>query len=422
MKKLLCWSDAPVAFTGFGTVSRYVIGALQATGLFEIDQLAINYHGQFVNKEQIPWQLQPARLLDPKDPYGNKMFLRALAENNYDYVWILNDTFVVHQVAKEMRKIINDNVAKGKKRTIVIFYFPVDCRIIPDASDMLRECDVAISYNQHGKLEAIKALPELESKLLTVFHGTDTQRYKPFSKKVIDELKTKYFNVDPDTYLVINVNRNSIRKQISRSMLAFKEFQKVVPKSLLYLHTAAQDRDIDLVQAAQHIGLRPKKDLVFPPNYSAANGYPEHVLNELYNCGDQFLTTHLGEGWGLSVTEAMAAGVPVIAPRNTSMPEILGTKNERGWMYDMSDHIYVDNSGYRPMGSVRDIVDQMLIVHRLGWKHDNKKVIAARQWVEANNWSKVCGDWIGVFNELMTKSVAPTPEKTQDMTVVGELL
>ena len=418
-KKLLCWSDAPVAFTGFGTVARYVIGALQATNLFDIDQLAINYHGQFVNKEQIPWQMQPARLLDPKDPYGNKMFLRALQEHEYDYVWILNDTFVVHGVAAEMVKVLDQKVAKGKKRPIVIYYYPVDCRVIPEASDMLRFCDVAVSYNAHGKSETVAVLPELANKISTIYHGTDTQRYRPFRKEICDELKKKYFDRDPDTYIVTNVNRNSVRKQLSRTMLAFKEFKKQVPNSVLYLHTAAQDREIDLISAATHIGLRPKEDLIFPPNYSPSHGYPDSVLNELYNCADLFVTTHLGEGWGLSVTEAMSAGVPVIAPNNTSMPEIIGSNNERGYLYNCDELIYIDNSGYRPMGRTRTIVEEMLKVHNLGWKHDNPKVIAARQWVEKNNWSKVCGDWLKLFSDLEERANLP---KENEASFVGELL
>ena len=173
--------------------------------------------------------------------------------------------------------------------------------------------------------------------------------------------------------------------------------------------------------------MRPKEDLVFPPNYSPAAGYPTHILNELYNTADVFVTTHLGEGWGLSVTEAMAAGVPVIAPNNTSMPEILGENSERGHLYECRDPIYVDNSGYRMMGSIDEIVNQMLRVHRLGWKHDDKRVIAARQWVEKNNWSKVCGDWIGLFSEIDARVTQLSASKAisggiNAPTFVGELL
>jgi intein/homing endonuclease len=67
----------------------------------------------------------------------------------------------------------------------------------------------------------------------------------------------------------------------------------------LYLHTTPVDGGINLIQACKDLGLNPTRDVIFPINYSPAQGFPETMLNQLYNCGDLFLTTHLGEGWGL---------------------------------------------------------------------------------------------------------------------------
>jgi glycosyltransferase involved in cell wall biosynthesis len=104
-----------------------------------------------------------------------------------------------------------------------------------------------------------------------------------------------------------------------------------------------RDKDIDLTVAAKHLGLWPKADIVFPPNYSPAYGYPVDILNELYNAADQYVSTALGEGWGLCQTESMAAGTPIIVPDNTSSPEIVGENDERGFMYKCNDQSYVDN-------------------------------------------------------------------------------
>ena len=46
------------------------------------------------------------------------------------------------------------------------------------------------------------------------------------------------------------------------------------------------------------------------------------MLNELYNCFDCFVTTTTAEGWGLTVTEAMATKTKVICPIHTSLSEI----------------------------------------------------------------------------------------------------
>ena len=131
-KKILAWSDAAVAGTGFGVVSKHVLGALHATGKYEIHQLAINFHGDFVNPNDVPWQMQPARLLDPKDPHGQKMFFRTLMKNDYDIVWILNDLFVTHDVADMINKVKEKSIVKGKTPPIFIYYYPVDCHVQED--------------------------------------------------------------------------------------------------------------------------------------------------------------------------------------------------------------------------------------------------------------------------------------------------
>ena len=108
--KVLCWSDCAFAPTGFGTVSKHVLSTLYNTGLFEIDHLAINYYGEFYDRKKYPYQIVPARLLNPSDPFGNQMLIRNLQKTDYDILWILNDTFVVNKIAPE------SSISGGAKR------------------------------------------------------------------------------------------------------------------------------------------------------------------------------------------------------------------------------------------------------------------------------------------------------------------
>ena len=410
-QRVLAWSDSASAGTGFGTVSKYILRALHETGRYDIHHLAINFHGDFLDQSTIPWQVQPARLLDPKDPHGMKMFIRTLLKGNYDIVWVLNDLYVTHEVAELTSKALTRLASKGRKIPKIIYYYPVDCNVPEDGSHFVHMADVPVCYTTHGRAETIKTLPGLADKLQEIPHGVDIEAFSPASPERIAAWKRQIFNIDPETTLVLNINRNSTRKQIQYSMAAFKEFRKQVPNSVMYLHTAVKDQGGDLVRAIRGLDLDPTKDIIYPTNFSPANPVPLSTLNAVYNSADIFLTTHLGEGWGLTITEAMAAGTPVVAPNNTCMPQQLGSKSQRGYMYPCKDLIWIDNSGYRAKGLIPDIVDQMIRVHNDGPKQDNRKVRSALKWARKHRWDNIVSKWIKLFEEvehLETREVAST--------------
>ncbi len=416
-KKVLAYSDAVTVCTGFGIVSKYILTALYKTGLYEIEHLAINYHGDFVNKEECPWQMVPAKLLDPSDPYGAKMFLKNVAERDYDIVWILNDTHVTNRLVVDLQEIFDKRTNKGKKNPVVIYYYPVDCHVQPEYSAMIKFADILVAYNDHGIEETLKTFPELSGNLNKIHHGTNTASYRPLDPRLIPALKQKYFNVKEDTFIVMNVNRNSVRKQITRTLLAFAEFKKQVPNSLLYLHTNPREvkQNIDLLSCINDLNIK-RTDVVFPPNYSpSTNTLSEGVLNEVYNCADLFITTTLGEGWGLSITDAMAAGVPVVAPDNTCIPILLG--QDRGYIYPCKEKIWVDGSGFRPLGLTTDVVEQMMQVYKAGFKYSNQRVVNARKWVLENDWSSICQQWVALFEQASLY----TKEKKTKNTFIEEL-
>jgi glycosyltransferase involved in cell wall biosynthesis len=404
MKKhrLLAWLDSPTAGTGFGTVAKNVLTALHNTGLYEIDQLAINYHGDFVNKNEVPWQLSPAKILDPKDPHGIKMFQRCLQQNLYDIVWVCNDLFVTHEVREFIPQVRAAYKNKNLKPPVFIYYYPVDCEVNAWATGLLDQCDIPVCYTTHGKFETVKTRPELIKKLRQIPHGVDTKLFYPLSKTENDNTKKQLLNVGPDTTVVVQVNRNSTRKQIPYSFLAFKEFKKKVPNSIMYVHSQPLDQGGDLKRAVESAGLSLKTDVVLPVNFNLANPLNTKQVNSIYNMGDIFLTTHLGEGWGLTVTEAMACNVPVVAPRNTCMPEQLGENSERGYLYECKDSTYIDASGFRAKGLIPDIVDQMMLAYKDGKNSDNLKAKKAFEYAKSLDWSLVGKNWVSLFNEALT--------------------
>lgn len=399
-QKLLCWCDSPTAGTGFGTVSKYVLKALSS--IFDIDVLAINYTGDFVDKEKLPYQLVPAKLNNPQDPYGNQMFVNSMLTGKYDFVWIMNDTFVVHKLGKEINKVL-DQLREGKlKVPTIVYYFPVDCKVLANATGMLEAADHVVAYCQFGKDEALKTMPSLQDKLSVITHGVDKSSFRKINPIERKAARQQLFKViDDNTFIWINANRNSGRKDIARTILAFSEFKKSVPNSRLYLHTAIKDTTIDLSTAVQDLNLSLRDDVIFPGNgYGAHRPFPIEVLNAFYNSCDAFITTTLGEGWGLTHLDAATIEMPIVAPNNTCFPEQLDNGN-RGYLYPCKERVWVDNSGYRPFGSLDDIVNTMhQCYEETISKRNLNKISAARQYIDTITWDKIGIQWVDLFKKL----------------------
>lgn len=402
-KNLLCWSDAVTAGTGFGVVSKQVFKHLNK--MFNIDHLAINYQGEFLDKDLFPYQVIPARLEDPKDPYGNLMFLKAVASGKYDAIWIMNDLHVVEKVGKELPTLLDKLRAERKKIPKIVFYYPVDCQVLPNIKSMLDAADIIVPYCEFGKQSTLKIDSSLEKKMRIINHGVDSKVFFPLPDEERTSFRQKFFDVkDPETFVWMSVNRNSVRKDIARTILAFAEFKKrVYNKSVLYLHTAPRDTTIDLFVAVKDAGLT-LRDVIFPnpKQYSAAKPYPENILNYFYNSGHAFITTTLGEGWGLTHLEAASAGLPVVCPFNTCFPEQLANGN-RGYLYECKEKVWIDNSGYRPIGLINDIVDQM--EQCFNDVKSNTKSLSTKQelmndYLASIQWDNIGQEWIKLFIEL----------------------
>jgi hypothetical protein len=146
--------------------------------------------------------------------------------------------------------------------------------------------------------------------------------------------KNRFNFVEEDDFLMLNVNKNEFRKDPLRSLEILKGLRDLgVPaKLLLRMDAGSAMGGIHIDAAASQLGLTYGKE------YCHIGAVPDNGMVALYNAADLYLTTSLGEGWGLGVTEAMACHCPVAMPRHTSLAEIgaamrsaeCGVRNENG--------------------------------------------------------------------------------------------
>lgn len=317
--KILCLVDSPTDFTGFAEVGRNVLPYWHAWGA-ELHVWAIGFHGQ--GYTEFPnYRLLPAQP-DLRKPWHLQLehFLQELSTGGYTHVWLLNDLSAL--TATDFPKKLRQVCALRKIRSLL--YFPVDAALEAAWCEIINVVDVAATYTRYAVAEVRRA--GCRTPVAVVPHGVDAERYQPQAdrKQLLKELvvrptkaSQRQFATDSD-FLLLNVNKNEWRKDLFRSLEILAELRKRGVPAKLIFRTAPRSAmaGVDLEQAGAQLGLPVDEHWLYLPAI-----LPDGMAR-LYNAADVYLTTTLGEGWGLGITEALACGCPVAVPNHTACAEI----------------------------------------------------------------------------------------------------
>ncbi len=437
-RRILVWADSPTVATGFAQVSRNVLKELHKTGRYEIDMIGINFYGEydrakfekdygFLNK------LVPAQQMGSPDLYGREYLIRTLTGHNkyvsgpYDIFFSIQDHFIIQQKDHESSRGLGQAIKQLQANTLQaddyrenhflwVGYFPVDGMLKePWVTEAIAPCDYPVAYCEFGAKEILRMSGDtrqtLEKRLNIIYHGTNTSDFYPVSAEKRSELRKKYFNVDENTHIIMNVARNQPRKDLFKTLVVFKEWLTKHENSLLYLHCDPHDLSGgNLFDVARFIGL-PLDKVAFPKGFRSNTGVTLEQLNHYYNCADAFITTTLGEGWGLPITEAMACKLPVYAPNITSITDILNThdgfdqETSRGMSFDAgSNPTEWVNAGAQDNEVPRPITNVESAVKMLEWGFEHKEEVAAItqrafDWTQEHTWEAENQKWVQIFDE-----------------------
>jgi glycosyltransferase involved in cell wall biosynthesis len=168
-------------------------------------------------------------------------------------------------------------------------------------------------------------------------HGLNTDLFYPIVNKENDskfqEFKKHLFKGKEYEYVVFFNSRNIRRKQIPDTLLAYKLFVEQLPKEkadkcALLLHTEViTEAGTDLNAVIET--LCPECNIVFSPGRLDPG-----AMNYLYNIADVQILLTSNEGWGLSLTEAMLTGTPIIANVTGGMQDQMRFEFEDGTWID----------------------------------------------------------------------------------------
>ncbi len=244
------------------------------------------------------------------ETYGNDVIDAHMQHWKRDMVITLIDPFVLNPAIWQVHQWCA--------------WSPIDCA--PISRENLKSLQSArwtwsMSKFGHEQMEKAGLKP------IYVPHGVDTNVFKPVDRAEAREKLANHLRRDlAGKFLVVTVAANKgtpSRKNFAGMMESFALFSQRCPDALFYLHTEpiGHRHGDDLFALAEAWGIQDK--VIFPGSYHyAINLYGDDYLNSVYNAADVFILLSYGEGFGIPIIEAQAAGCPVILTDGTSMTEL----------------------------------------------------------------------------------------------------
>jgi len=179
-------------------------------------------------------------------------------------------------------------------------------------------------------------------------HGLNHEIFRPLDKNDSNliEFKKQLFKDKKYDFVLLFNSRNIQRKRISDTILAYRYFIdqlsiEQAKKCALVLHTdRIFEHGTDLEAVIELLANGEKYNVIFTDaKFEAAQ------MNLLYNSTDCQILLTSNEGWGLSLTEAMLCGNPIIANTTGGMQDQMRFEDENGNWFTPSPEVPSNHTG-----------------------------------------------------------------------------
>jgi glycosyltransferase involved in cell wall biosynthesis len=404
-KSLLVYADWNCT-TGFGAVAKELVDEWAkdkklSIVIFGLNDLSKNIYNYLPNVKVIP-SLITGDKDTQKDSYRRIELLKLIYQSDFNAIFFLQDVEVINTMEEQLRDVKNTKRKENRPNFKSMIYFPVDSE--PRLSDLkvLQFFDEVVTYTEYAKSVMKPLISDTQFKNVRVIpHGTNSSDFYPYSDA--DKLKAKkeMFGSE-DVYVFGSVNRNQVRKDFGSLIMGFAMFKHISgANALLYLHCNPIDpMGINIYRLCERVGLEVGKDVIVPKDYSENKGFTLEELNKIYNSFDCFITTTTAEGWGLTITEAMATKCLVICPKHTSLTEITNNgENTLNFMFSQQAVFVNDFEKIRFTTNPLEVKKLCEVVY--GLKNDEPELQDMVKVKIENAYNKVSGmKWEGIAKQF----------------------
>ena len=362
------YPNLPIGYSRIGNIiSNHMAEQEHEVYYFGISNFKNNVFDRYIHPSIVLIDvLEEEKKIGTDELYGVNCICNFINSIQPDLLFLYNDIIVISRI---FNNLIEKKITKNFKIcTYLDLVYPYEklelINYINDFSDLI----IVFSDYWKDNLIQMKINPE---KIVILPHGFDNIKFFD-----IDKLEArKYFNFDPEDFIILNSNRNSYRKNIELTIDAFIYFLKLKnmnKKIKLFLNmnidNMNSNNSCDIFNQIQIACL--KYDLNFENiitnnifiNSSEIN-YSDKILNYLYNACDIGINTCIGEGFGLCNLEHGGLGRPQIISGVGGLIDIF--KPEYSIIVEPIGEYYISNNldfhgGYAKICSVNDFVNGLI--------------------------------------------------------------
>lgn len=326
--RLLIWGHW--SHTGFGVVTQS-LGERFAQAGVDVRVLAMNHRGEPI-KGPLAGRVYPLQFLEQhfngvhRLAVDGRMWRMLDPEDDWK-----PDAILVIADVSGLRGYIRDEIAAWQDIP-VWHYCPIEGDDLPPLWRAIWQHIAPVTMSEYGRRVVSE---HIGRDVPMVYHGVDTEQFYPASPgrpirfdggtlRSKADCKAK-FGIPEGTKVLLRADRNVVRKNYDALLRAFVPIAEADPDVWLVLHCRAIDRDgLDLLSEKGKLPPAVAERVKFTEAHDTFKGLSVEGLNALYNAADVYVSTTGGEGFGLTLAESLAAGVPVVSNGWAAEVEVIG--------------------------------------------------------------------------------------------------
>ena len=322
--RLLFIGDA--AATGFGTVTSDLGRALLDLGE-DVRFLSQNAVGFAIPE---PLGSRTYRLRDDARP---ESVLAALTGQGMPDKWapeaiiVLGDFFAARWI------VVDPRIREALQRVPSFHYCPVEGGDLPPAWKDLWDIVKPVAMTNFGAQEIAKVIGYLPP---MVYHGVDQSVFYPIAPNrpsahpnddgshSTNKVSAKaQFGMDPKRTILLRTDRHMPRKQYNHMLRALLPVFERNPEADVVIHCRVHDQGGFLMDTLSKYPHWFRERVLLTLAHDSWQGLSREELNLLYNAADIYVQNS-SEGFGLTVAEAIACGIPAVGIDYAAVPEVIG--------------------------------------------------------------------------------------------------